>query len=145
MTDLLWACAGIMVCLLMVRFRDRILGALKRFDEQNVARAARQRQDLKDPSAHIRHTLEMADEQVEPVEEITVPDRRTGQPVAHYLFQAQVFATREEAEEMRARRVEVVARRFYQELPTALSAKSEPRSKLSARERAAQRWRRTLH
>ncbi len=145
MTNLLWACAAIAVCLVMVRFRDRILGALKRFDQENVARIARQQQDLKDPSAHIRHTLEIADEQVEAVEEISVPDRRTGQPVAHYLFEAQVFASREEAEQMRAARVAVVARRFYQELPEALSARSEPRSKLSARERAAQRWRRTIH
>ncbi len=145
MIDLIWVSAGILLCLLMVRFRDRILGGLKRFDERNVARIARQQRDLSDPAAHIRHTLEIADEQVEPVEKITVPDQRTGQPVTPYMFQAQVFGTREEAEEMRAHRVEVVARRFYQELPTALSAKSEPRSKLSARERAAQRWRKTLH
>ena len=145
MTDLLWASAGILLLLLMVGFRERILGALKRFDDANVARIAQQRQDLTDPSAHIRHTLEVAAEQVEPVEEISIPDARTGQPATHYLFEAQVFATREEAEQMRAARVAVVARRFYQELPEALSARSRPRSKLSARERASQRWRRTIH
>jgi hypothetical protein len=89
--------------------------------------------------------MEMADEQVEAVEEITLPDSRTGQPVKHYLFEAQVFAGREEAEQMRMERVAVVARRFYDELPLALAERGAPRSKLSARERAAQRWRRTLH
>jgi hypothetical protein len=128
-----------------IRFRDRIFGALKRFDEANVARIARQQQDLSDPSAHFRHTLEIADEQVEPVEEIAVPDRRTGEKVTHYLFEAQVFASREEAEQMRGARVAVVARRFYQELPQALASRGEPRSNLSARERAARRWKRTLH
>ena len=50
-----------------------------------------------------------------------------------------------QAEEMRARRIGVVARRFYDELPAALTARSEPRSNLSARERASQRWKRTIH
>ena len=81
----------------------------------------------------------MADEQVEEVQEITVG------VVTHYLFEAEVFASREEAEEMRARRVGVVARRFYEELPAALMARGEPRSNLSARERASQRWKRTIH
>ena len=44
-----------------------------------------------------------------------------------------------------ARRIGVVARRFYQELPAALMSRSEPRSNLSARERASQRWKRTIH
>ena len=56
-----------------------------------------------------------------------------------------MYATREEAEEMRARRVGVVARRFYEELPAALMSRGEPRSNLSARERASQRWKRTIH
>ncbi|HEX3756037.1 MAG TPA: hypothetical protein VHV26_13275 [Rhizomicrobium sp.] len=143
--NLIWLCVGILTCLVTIRFRDRIFGALKRFDQQNVARMAQQQQDLSDPGAHFRHALEIADEQVELVEEIKVPDRRTGLPVVHYLFEAQVFVTREEAEQMRAARVGVVARRFYQELPQALAARGEPRSKLSARERASQRWRRTIH
>ena len=40
---------------------------------------------------------------------------------------------------MRARRIGVVARRFYEELPAALMSRGEPRSNLSARERASQR------
>jgi hypothetical protein len=39
----------------------------------------------------------------------------------------------------------MVARRFYAELPAALMSKGETRSNLSARERASQRWKRTIH
>ena len=111
----------------------------KRFDEENRKRIIQQEQERHDPTAHIRHALDIAAEQVEEVQEIT-----TG-AVTHYLFEAQVFASREEAEEIRARRIGAVARRFYEELPAALMGKSENRSNLSARERAAQRWKRTIH
>jgi len=40
---------------------------------------------------------------------------------------------------MRARRVGVVAQRFYDELPAALMSRGEARSPLSARERASSR------
>jgi hypothetical protein len=45
---------------------------------------------------------------------------------------------------MRARRVGVMARRFYEELPAALMGRETPQN-LSARERASQRWKRTIH
>jgi hypothetical protein len=111
----------------------------RRFDEENRRRIVQQEQDRQDPTAHIRHALDVAAEQVEEVQEIT-----TG-VVTHYLFEAQVFASREEAEEMRARRIGAVARRFYEELPAALMSRGEKRSNLSARERAARRWKRTIH
>ena len=69
---------------------------------------------------------------------------RTG-TVTHYIFEAEAFASREEAEEMRARRIGAVARRFYEELPAALTARGEARKPLSARERASARWKRTIH
>ncbi|HEX4371661.1 MAG TPA: hypothetical protein VH019_09975, partial [Rhizomicrobium sp.] len=99
----------------------------------------REARDKADANAHIRHALEVAEEQVEEIQEIKTGD------VIHYLFEAQAFATRDEAEEMRARRIGVVARRFYDELPAALMSRSERRSNLSARERASQRWKRTIH
>lgn len=136
MSNVYWACGFVLACILFYRF---ILPALKRFDQVNVARLEREVRDKADANAHIRHALEVADEQVEAVQEI-----RTG-TATHYLFEAEVFASREEAEEMRARRVGVVARRFYDELPAAMMARSEPRSNLSARERASQRWKRTIH
>ncbi|HZQ41048.1 MAG TPA: hypothetical protein VFA87_09645 [Rhizomicrobium sp.] len=136
MENVLWACAFVLVCIGFYRYG---LPILKRFDQANVARIAREQRDRAEPNAHIRHALEVADEQVEEVQEIKVG------VAIHYLFEAEVYATREEAEEMRARRVGVVARRFYEELPAALMSRGEPRSNLSARERASQRWKRTIH
>jgi hypothetical protein len=136
MENVLWACAFVLACIGFYRFG---LPWFKRFDAANVARIAQQERDKSDANAHIRHALDIADQQVEEVQEI-----KSGNST-HYLFEAEVFATREEAEEMRARRVGVIARRFYEELPSALMGRGEPRSNLSARERASQRWKRTIH
>lgn len=130
--NVFWACGFVLACILLYRFG---LPALKRFDAQNVSRIEQQERDKADPSAHIRHALEAAQEQVEPVAEI-----KTGSGV-QYLFEAQLFLTRDEAEEARANRIGTIARRFYAELPQALAGR-ETRSPLSARERASQRWRR---
>jgi hypothetical protein len=136
MENVLWACAFVLVCIGFYRYG---LPILKRFDQANVARIAREQRDRAEPNAHIRHALEVADQQVEEVQEVKVGT------LSHFLFEAEVFASREEAEEMRARRVGVVARRFYEELPAALMSRGEPRSNLSARERASQRWKKTIH
>ena len=135
MENVLWACAFVLVCIAFYHFG---LPILKRFDQANVARLAREQRDRAEPNAHIRHALEVAEEQVEEIQEIKVGD------ITHYLFEAQVYATREEAEDMRARRVGVIARRFYDELPAALMGR-EPPQNLSARERASSRWKRTIH
>lgn len=134
--DMLWASAVILGCIVFYHY---VWPALQRFDKANVARINQQERDQLDANAHFRHALEVADEQVEAVQEIKVAG------ATHYLFEAQVFATRDEAEDIRARRVGVVARRFYDELPTALNTPSEARSPLSARERASKRWKRTIH
>ena len=136
MENVYLACAFVLACILFYRFA---LPWLKQFDARNVARKEREVRDRSDANAHIRHALEVADEQVEEVQEIKVGS------LSHFLFEAEIFASREEAEEMRARRVGVVARRFYEELPAALMSRGEPRSNLSARERASQRWKRTIH
>jgi len=135
MTNVYWACAFVLACIGFYRFG---LPWLKRFDEANVARIAQQERDKADTNAHFRHALDVANEQVEEVQEI-----KTGE-VTRYLFEAQIFASREEAEEIRAQRVGVVARRFYEELPAALAGASE-RGRMSARERASSRWKRTVH
>ena len=136
MENVLWMSGFILLCLLAYRFG---LPRLKKFNENNIARIEQQARDKADPNAHIRHALDIASEQVEEIQELKVG------AATHYLFEAQVFASREDAEEMRARRVGVVARRFYDELPSALMNRSEPRSNPSARERASQRWKRTIH
>ncbi|HKU64061.1 MAG TPA: hypothetical protein VJQ06_03315 [Rhizomicrobium sp.] len=135
MTNVLWACAFVLVCIGFYRFG---IPWLKRFDAANVARIAQQERDKADANAHFRHALDVADQQVEEVQEI-----KTG-AATQYLFEAQIFASREEAEDMRAGRVGVVARRFYEELPAALAGAAE-RGRMSARERASSRWKRTVH
>ena len=131
MGNVYWAAGFVLACIALYKFG---LPLLRRFDAENVARIARQEQDKEDPSAHIRHALEVAEEQVEPVTEI-----KTGDTV-QYLFEAQIFTDRDDAEEARANRIGVIAKRFYAELPQALAGR-EARAPLSARERAAQRWR----
>ena len=135
MTNVLWACGFVLACIAFYRYG---LPRLKRFNDANVARIAQQERDKSDANAHIRHALDIAEQQVEEVQEVKVGT------VTHYLFEAEVFATREEAEEMRARRIGSVARRFYDELPAALMGREQPQN-LSARERASQRWKRTIH
>jgi hypothetical protein len=135
MENVLWACAFVMACIGFYRFG---VPWLKRFDQANVARLAQQERDKSDGNAHIRHALDVADQQVEEVQEVKVGS------LSHFLFEAEVFASREEAEEMRARRVGAVARRFYEELPAALMGRETPQN-LSARERAGARWKRTIH
>jgi hypothetical protein len=130
--NVFWASGFILACILVYRF---VLPVLKRFDARNVARIERQERDKSDPKAHIRHALEAAEEQVETVTEIKVGDS------VQYLFEAQIYLDRDGAEEARARRIAVIAQRFYAELPQALAGR-ETRSPLSARERASQRWRR---
>ena len=136
MKDVYTMAALILAGLLVYRF---VVPRLRRFDDANVRRIVQQEQDKRDPTAYIRHALDVAAEQVEEVQEIV-----TG-AVTHYLFEAQAFTTRQEAEDMRAQRIGVVARRFYDELPAALMARGEKRDNLSARERASARWKKTVH
>lgn len=136
MTDVYWTCALVLACIAFYKFG---WPRMQKFDQDNVERIAQQARDKTDANAHFRHALDIADQQVEEVQEAKVGD------ITHYIFEAQAFTTRAEAEDMRARRVGVVARRFYEELPAALMARSEPRSNLSARERASARWKRTIH
>jgi hypothetical protein len=123
MTDVLWACAFVLVCIGFYRFG---LSWLKRFDAANVARIEQQARDKADANAHFRHALDVANEQVEEVQEI-----RTGD-ITRYLFEAQAFAP--------ARKPRTCApvwawwRRFYDELPAALAGAAE-RGRMSARER----------
>ena len=135
MSNILWMSGFILACLLFYRFA---VPRLKRFDRDNIARIEQNERDRQDPSAHIRHALDVAAEQVEEVQEAQAG------AITHYLFEAQAYASREEAEEMRARRIAVVARRFYEELPSALMGREKP-ANLSARERASARWKRTIH
>jgi hypothetical protein len=111
----------IVAALVAYRFRDRIVGALKRFDARNARRIAEEQRDRTDPVAHFRHTLRTAEEQVEDVGEIVEPDERLGTPVTRYLFEGERFATREEAEQVRSQKIRDIARGYYMDLPVALA------------------------
>jgi len=125
MRDIYWTAAVILAGLLLYRFRTVWLDALKRFDQRNVERLEEERRDKSDPVAHFKHTLKVAGEQVEDVLEIVEPDERTGDPVTRYIFSAEKFATREEAEEARNIVVVAKARIYYRHLPAALAARRE--------------------
>jgi hypothetical protein len=112
----------LLICgILLYRFRTPILAALKRFDERNIERQRQERLDRTDRLAHYRHTLRLAEEQVEEVGELAARDERTGLPVTRYLFEGEQFASRDEAEAARQRAIVAKARAFYEDLPAALT------------------------
>jgi hypothetical protein len=119
--DLLTTVALLMAGLLLYRFRVPILAALARFDARNVARRREEMDDRRDQLAHYKHTLRLAEEQVEEIEEFATQDARTGETVTRYLFEGENFASRDEAEAMRQRAIVAKARNFYVELPIALA------------------------
>lgn len=119
--DLLTTGAFIAIAIVIFRYRHAIIAALVRFDQRNVSRIADEQRDRTDPIAHFRHTLKVAEEQVEDVGEITVRDSRLGTDVTRYIFEGEQFATRFEAERVRAEKIRDIARGFYVELPRALA------------------------
>jgi hypothetical protein len=119
LTTALLVLAGI----LLVRFWPQISGAVSRFDAQVRDRRAQEIQDRSDATAHFRHTLKLAEEQVDDVTGITVADERTGQPVTRWLFEGETFATERDARLAREDRVRSIARGFYMDLPAALRAR----------------------
>jgi hypothetical protein len=119
--DLLTTSAFIAVMLVIFRFRHDIAAALARFDRRNVQRLADEQRDRGDPIAHFRHTLKVAEEQVEEVSELSVADERLGTPVTRFVFEGEQFATRFDAERVRAEKIRAIARGFYVELPRALA------------------------
>jgi hypothetical protein len=121
--DLLTTSAFIAVLLVIYRYRHDIMAALARFDARNVDRIQNEQRDRSDPIAHFRHTLKVAEEQVEDVTEITVSDERLGSPVTRYVFEGEQFTSRFDAERVRAEKIRAIARGFYVELPTALAAR----------------------
>ena len=123
--DLLTTSAFIAVMLVIFRYRHEIAAAFMRFDQRNVKRIEDEQRDRTDPIAHFRHTLKVAEEQVEDVGEIVVSDSRLGTDVTRYVFEGEQFATRFDAERVRAEKIRAIARGFYVELPTALAQRKQ--------------------
>lgn len=118
----LFSTAGLVLAAIVVyRFHRPILAALARFDARNIERKIGEIRDRQDRQAHYKHTLQLAEEQVDIIREKTVPDERTGEPVSRFLFAGEVFATREDAEAARQEAIIAKAREFYVELPAALT------------------------
>ncbi len=80
--------------MVLAALRDGSTGATWRASEQEM-------RDRADSLAHFRHTLKLAEEQVEEVGEIDAIDERLGTPVTRYVFEGELFATRDEAEAAR--------------------------------------------
>jgi uncharacterized protein YpiB (UPF0302 family) len=113
--------------------RDRLLNALRRFDARNARRRADEALALIDRYAHYRQTVEFAEEQIEPVATLTLSDHRTGEPVTHYVFLGEQYATRKEAEAARHAVVIEKAREFYIDLDRInLSRRRRPEPTISA-------------
>ena len=101
---------------LIYAFRRRILDPLRRFEARNARRRTEEARALYDNHAHYRQTVEFAQEEIEEVAAISVPDERTGEPVVRYLFLGDQYATRKEAEAVRFGIVIEKAREFYKDL-----------------------------
>jgi len=101
---------------LIYAFRRRIIVSLRRFEARNAHRRAEEARALFDRYAHYRQTVQFAEEQIEEVTKISVPDARTGEPVERYLFLGEQFLTRKDAEGARYAVVIEKAREFYKDL-----------------------------
>jgi hypothetical protein len=117
----------LLAAIILLRFWPRILAWLRQFDAANVARIRQEQVDRSDQLAHFRHTIGTAEEQVEDVSEITELDPRTASSVTRYVFEGERFATRWEAEKVRAQKIGDIARGFYRELPAALAHRGKDR------------------
>jgi hypothetical protein len=102
--------------ILIYGFRRRIMEPFRSFEARNARRRAEEARALFDKHAHYRQTVQFAEEEIEEVAKITVPDERTGEPVARYLFLGEQYGTRAEAEAVRFSMVIEKARDFYKDL-----------------------------
>jgi hypothetical protein len=125
MRDLYSMAAFILAMILLYGFRRPILARLRQFDERNSQRRIEELRDRRDQLAHFKHTMRLAEEQVEEIGEHVVSDSRTGTPVTLYLFEGEQFLSRDEAEAVRNEVVIAKAREFYKDLPKALTERRE--------------------
>jgi undecaprenyl pyrophosphate synthase len=133
MSNLLTLALILFGAVLLYGFRGRLLSALQRFEARNARRRAEELRALMDRHAHYRQTVEFAEEQVEPVTTVTVPDSRTGEAVTRYLFLGEQFATRKDAEAARHAVVIEKAREFYIDLDQIyLSRRRRPEPTITA-------------
>ncbi len=116
MSDLIILAVIFVILVTLYKFRTRIFIALRRFDASNAMRRYEELRDRHDRFAHYKHTVRLAEEELEDVGTIVVPDERTGQPITRFLFLGNQYATRNEAEMARRAAVMAKARDFYLDL-----------------------------
>jgi hypothetical protein len=116
MRDLIILVVSFVAVVTLYKFRARIFLALRRFDARNAMRRYEELRDRHDRFAHYKHTVRLAEEEVEEVTTMAVPDERTGQPVTRFLFLGKQYATGNEAEMARRAAVMAKARDFYLDL-----------------------------
>jgi hypothetical protein len=125
----------IFVCgIAIYAYRRRIGETLRRFEARNARRRTEEARALYDNHAHYRQTVEFAQEEIEEVMKISVPDERTGEPVVRYLFLGDRYATRQEAEAARFGIVIGKARDFYKDLDRIYLARRDRRPTMSTPE-----------
>src|SRR5438270_2886974 len=117
--------AMVLAAILLYRYHKPILAALERFDARNLSRKFEEVRDRRDRLAHFRHTVSLAEEQVDDVCEMITSDERTATPVLRFVFAGETFLRREDAEAARNAVVIAKARDFYVELPAALSRRGD--------------------
>lgn len=128
MSDLFTAVLILFGVVLVAAFRYRILARLRRFERNNALKRAEEARARFDRFAHYRQTVKFAEEEVEDVAKVKVPDERTGEPVTRYVFLGEQFATRKEAEAARYAAIIERAREFYKDLDRIyLSGRRRPR------------------
>ena len=118
MWNLIWLAAAFSAGIFFYAYGQPILAALRRFDERNAARRAEEFAARFDALAHYRQTMRAAEEQVEDVIKVSVPNARTGVPLPRYIFLGVEYATLTEAEAARQSAIVAQARAFYRELDT---------------------------
>src|SRR5579871_4904815 len=116
MSDLFTVVLILFGVVLVAAYRYRILARLRRFEANNALRRAEEARARFDKYAHYRQTVKFAEEEVEEVAKVRVPDERTGEPVTRYVFLGEQFATRKEAEAARYAAIIERAREFYKDL-----------------------------
>jgi hypothetical protein len=109
------------------RYNRQVIAAVRDFERRNQDRIRQEAEDKRDVLAHFRHTESVASEQVEEVMEIDAIDERLGTAVKRYVFEGEVFSTRDGAEAARQRSIIAKAREYYKDLPAALAARSKDR------------------
>jgi hypothetical protein len=134
MSDLFTAVLILFGVVLVFGFRYRILAGLRRFEANNALRRAEEARALFDRYAHYRQTVKFAEEEIEEVTKIRVPDERTGEPVTRYVFLGEQYATRKEAEAARYAVIIERAREFYKDLDRIyLSRRQRPERPMATR------------